>query len=241
VGGPADDLATRNSAGGPGAHCSHGGVLCCARLRIVQGYIWPRPMLKGRLTALASVVVLVALTAGAAVSSSTSAAVSSSRSTVVTSVRPVSVPASWQKVSFGGLTMYAPGNWPTVTEQGWGDCGRAGQPLFRVWSVVLDTGVEGLTYGCPDLTSKSSIPAVFGLVVDPGPYGPLNGVVGFDVVGFDKCLHINGLSVCQTSFLGGILVVAVHIPGRTRRVAVEIGLAGNGIVAHTILYSMRAD
>jgi hypothetical protein len=174
--------------------------------------------------------------------------VSSSKPTVITPARPAGFPASWEKVTFGGLTMYAPGNWPTVREQVWGDCASAGQPFFRVSSVVLDTGASGLAYHCPAITSKSAISPVYGLVVDPGQYGPLTWAMGIDpgftagVKRFDKCLPINGLSVCPTSTsYGGILLVAVHIPGVTRPVAVEIGLAGGGKVAHTILYSMRAS
>jgi hypothetical protein len=159
--------------------------------------------------------------------------VSSSSKTNV--VSPASVPASWQRVSFGGLTMLAPGNWPVTSQKTWGDCGTAGQPLFKASSIVLDTGAEFVQYFCPLITSHSSIPPVYGLLVDPGTYGPL---VNGD--GFGKCIQINGLSVCPTATdYGGILVVAVFIPGVTRSVGVEIGLAGHGKVAHTILYSMR--
>jgi hypothetical protein len=163
--------------------------------------------------------------------------VSSSKPTVVTPGRPAGVPASWQRVTYGGLTMYAPGNWSIVTEQTWGDCGTAGQPLFKASAVVLDSGDQGAVYHCPAITSSSSIAPIYGLVLDPGQNGPLAGVSGFE-----KCLQVNDLSVCPTSTnYGGILVLAVHIHGRAQPVAVEIGLAGGGKVAHTILYSMRAS
>lgn len=174
--------------------------------------------------------------------------VSSSKPTLVAPTRPAGVPAPWQKVTFGGLAMYAPGNWPTNNEETWEDCGTAWQPLFRASSVVLDTGAgpSEPPASCPAITSRSSIPPVYGVVIDPGQYGPLKDVMPIDpgfapgVTGFDTCLLINGLSVCATSVsFGGILVVAVHIPRITRPVAVEIGLAGGGKVAHTILYSMR--
>jgi hypothetical protein len=35
-------------------------------------------------------------------------------------------------------------------------------------------------------------------------------------------------------------VLKVTVPGRTMPVVVSIGLAGNGMVARTILYSLRA-
>src|SRR3984957_19730018 len=114
---------------------------------------------------------------------------STSKPTVVT---PVSVPASWQKVTFGGLTMYAPGNWTTVTEGAWGSCGFGNQP-FRVSSVVLNTGLQSFNVECP-ITPESLTRPVYGLLIDPGQYGPLS-----DVNGFAACQRINALSVCPTS------------------------------------------
>jgi hypothetical protein len=168
---------------------------------------------------------------------------SSSKPTVNTPSRPAGVPATWQKVTFGGLTMYAPGNWPTVRNQVWGSCGIGNQP-FKVSSVVLDTGVQSENIDCP-MSGASLTKPVYGLLIDPGQYGPLVGRPmdpGFDPgnTGFDKCLEINALSVCPTSAVYiSVMIVAVHIPGVTRPVVVEIGLAGGGKVAHTILYSMR--
>jgi len=160
----------------------------------------------------------------------------SSKPSMVSPTRPSSVPASWQRVTFGGLTMYAPGNWPVTSQNAWGDCGTAGQPLFKASSVVLDNGAQGLAYHCPAITATSRIPLMYGLVVDPGRYGPL-----FGRGSFDKCMSINGLSVCPTSTdYGGIVVLAVHVAGHAQPVAVEIGLAGGGKLAHTIMYSMRA-
>ncbi|MGO9343598.1 MAG: hypothetical protein ACLP6E_13940 [Acidimicrobiales bacterium] len=163
--------------------------------------------------------------------------VSSSKQTVITPTRPAGVPASWQKVTFGGLTMYAPGNWGVGSERSWGDCGLTFQPLFKDNSVELDTGAYAVVYHCPSIPATNSLPPVSGLLVDPGTYGPLSNVSGFA-----KRLHINGLLIdpASTSY-GGILVLAVTIPGVTRPVAVEIGLAGGGKVAHTIMYSMRAS
>ena len=37
-----------------------------------------------------------------------------------------------------------------------------------------------------------------------------------------------------------ILVLRVTVPGRSKPVFVSIGLAGNGVIARTILYSLRA-
>ena len=55
------------------------------------------------------------------------------------------------------------------------------------------------------------------------------------------CLHIHRLRVCPTTTDPySVLVLSVHIPDATRPVAVEVGLAGSGITARTILDSLRA-
>ncbi len=103
-------------------------------------------------------------------------------------------------------------------------------------SVLLDTGVQSVPYNCPEMRigAKSSIGPIYGLVIDPGQYGPLYNGFG------NPCLRINGLYACEATY-GGILLVGVHLPGVTRPVAVEIGLAGGGKVARTILYSIRSS
>jgi hypothetical protein len=55
-----------------------------------------------------------------------------------------------------------------------------------------------------------------------------------------NCLSLHGLIVCPaTSPAYSILVLKVTVPGRLKPVYVSIGLAGNGMVARTILYSLR--
>jgi hypothetical protein len=175
------------------------------------------------------VVLVVVLIVGVRMASTTP------KSTVIAPASSGSVPSSWKKVTFGPLSLYAPGSWPVVSQKAWGDCGTAGQPMFSDSSVVLDSGSSELFYHCPAITLKSSIAPVLGLVVDPGLYGPLSG--GGD---FGTCMSVNDLTVCPTATdYGGILVLAVRVPGQSRPVAVEIGLAGHGVLAHTILYSMR--
>ena len=162
---------------------------------------------------------------------------STSKPSVISPGPTTAIPAPWQKVTFGGLTMYAPGSWPTFRTQAWGGCGLTSQPLFKDNAVELDTGVSAIVYHCPSLSPNKSVPPVSGLLIDPGPNGPLP-----EVSRFAKRLQINGLGVDPASTVeGGMLVLAVSIPGRAQPVAVEIGLAGGGKVAHTIEYSMRAS
>ncbi len=54
------------------------------------------------------------------------------------------------------------------------------------------------------------------------------------------CLSLHGLITCPaTSPAYSILVVKVTVPGRSKPVYLSIGLAGNGMVARTIVYSLR--
>jgi hypothetical protein len=54
------------------------------------------------------------------------------------------------------------------------------------------------------------------------------------------CLDLHGLTACPASSPAySILVLKVTVPGRSKPVYVSIGLAGNGMVAKTILYSLQ--
>jgi hypothetical protein len=56
-----------------------------------------------------------------------------------------------------------------------------------------------------------------------------------------RCLDVHGLTACPASSPAySILVVRVNVPGREKPVFVSIGLTGNGMVARTVLYSLRA-
>ena len=159
---------------------------------------------------------------------------SSPKTTVVTPACPAFVPASWQRVTFGGLTMYAPGNWTVESRTIWSTC----NPLLSNFSpngIVLDGGTDTEPpTGCPVVLP---LPRPSGVLIDPGPNGPLEAPYG-------SCLHINGLTACPVEATDQsklVINLAVHIAGRARPVAVEIGLAGGGKVAHDIEYSMRAS
>jgi hypothetical protein len=165
---------------------------------------------------------------------------------VLASGPPPMVPPSWHRVSYGGLSLAVPSDWPETNETRWssGGCSLATPPEYE--DAVLFVSGTSMTGAerCPALQepSVSEVQPGDGVVVDPGPYGPLR--VNSD---FGKCLFINGLPACPsaTNHLG-VLVLSVRVPGgpvpqgvELHRVVVEIGLAGNGMVARTILDSMR--
>jgi hypothetical protein len=58
----------------------------------------------------------------------------------------------------------------------------------------------------------------------------------------NHCLDLHGLTACPATVPAyAILFLRVTAPGHKAPVLVSIGLAGNGMVARTILYSLRAS
>ena len=56
----------------------------------------------------------------------------------------------------------------------------------------------------------------------------------------NHCLSLHGLTACPaTSPAYSILVLKVTVPGRSKHVYVSIRLAGNGLIARTILYGLK--
>jgi len=152
-----------------------------------------------------------------------------------------SVPASWHSVTFAGLRFSVPAGWPinrTQVTPGLGAICLTPDVAFLSTMVTLSTDAR------PFLLP----PCAF---IPPIPQQPENGVQidsGLSTepvvtLAFSKhCLSFGGLTACPaTSPAYSILVLKVTVPGRSKPVYVSIGLAGNGMVARTILYSPRAS
>ena len=172
----------------------------------------------------------------------------SPRVVVLASGSVPTVPSSWHTVTFQGLAFASPGSWPvtrTLFNQGIGyPCAVPGVALWLSPSVVaLHTDQRIYAYICP------------APVRPPGPQTPKDGIQvdagsqtatqltaqGLRLSFSRHCLALHGLIVCPaTSPAYSILVLEVRVPGRSKPVYVSIGLAGNGMVARTILYSLRA-
>jgi hypothetical protein len=163
------------------------------------------------------------------------------------------VPSSWRSVSFAGLRFSVPlGHSQT----------RRGVTLAADWTVNQTSKTPGLGAICrtpgvafPSTTVTLStdahpLPIYYCPVIPPTLQQPENGVqvdselrsepmltISFS----DRCLSLNGLTACPaTSPAYSILVLKVTVPGRKNPIYVSIGLAGNGMIARTILYSLRA-
>ena len=87
---------------------------------------------------------------------------------------------------------------------------------------------------------------MYGIVIDTDPDGPLesygaglcpivSGIERCPGTNFAQCQGVNGLKLCPATNYGGVRDFAVYLPGKSTPVAIEIGLAGNGQVARTIL------
>ncbi len=150
--------------------------------------------------------------------------------------RAPAVPATWHRLSFGGVSLSVPAAWPVETATSWSDGCSPLRLSLGTTSVELNWGRRMLALPCPMLVGPGPITApVDGVVVDPGRYGPLDSSGGTG-----PCTRVGGLTACPTTTdLYGVLVLSVTVPGSARPVAVEIGLAGTGVTARTILRSLR--
>jgi len=147
-----------------------------------------------------------------------------------------SVPSEWHRVSFGGLNVAVPRSWAVVRQADWPiSCGPTDLSLSEK-DVLLSAGTAVSPPACPDISHVGVPFPTDGLVIDPGPDGPLTSD------SFWPCLRIHRLRACPTTADGSsVLVLAVHAPGRSRPTVVEIGLAGSGMTARTIVDSLRAE
>ena len=145
-----------------------------------------------------------------------------------------SVPSSWQSVTFAGLSFSAPAGWRTYRTSMWlglgGFCTAQGVALTGdVVSLTTDTR-PGLS-GCAPIRLPPVRRPGNAVQVDSG-LSPLTVGGTFS----EHCLALHGLTACPaTSPAYSILVLKVTVPGRSKPVYVSIGLAGNGMVARTIL------
>ncbi len=143
------------------------------------------------------------------------------------------VPASWQSASFAGLRLSFPASWPVERTDTWNLCGPVQIAIGS--GVTLDTDKKFLALPCPAPVAFPVTPTN-GVRVDAGGQSPTGS---FSPGG--ACLQIGGLSVCPSGAPDySVLLASVTVPGRDEPVLVSIGLAGNGMVARTILYSLQA-
>jgi hypothetical protein len=145
------------------------------------------------------------------------------------------VPTSWRWYSFAGLRFAAPPNLPRqTTDDDLVGCPQA-VPGLQPW-VLLSIATNALSPSCILLSLRVSyIRYGDGVLVASGPYQSVQLPKKSQ-----PCRSLHGLRACVTSgTYGGVVELIVAVPGRSRPSLVEIGLAGNGMVARAILDSLR--
>jgi hypothetical protein len=164
----------------------------------------------------------------------------SPRSVVLAPGSSPAIPSSWRYVSFAGLRFSVPANWPvnrTQVTPGLGAMCRRQGVAFSGTTVTLSTDRHPLLVVLCPLFPSTPQPPENGVQVDSGLRTEPTVTLSLSA----HCLDLHGLTACPaTSPTYSILVLRVNVPGRDKPVFVSIGLVGNGMVARTILDSLRA-
>ena len=150
------------------------------------------------------------------------------------------LPSSWRWVTFAGLRFSVPANWPITQTQVTPGLGAICETLgvaFLSTTVTLSTDVRPMLLPpCPYFPPTPQQPEN-GVQVDSGLRTEPMVTLSLSA----HCLVLHGLTSCPaTSPAFSIFVLRVNVPGRDKPVFFSIGLAGNGMVARTILDSLRA-
>jgi hypothetical protein len=160
------------------------------------------------------------------------------------------VPPDWKTLTYHGLSFAAPARWPvtrTSYNYGVGDpCNTPGVDFFNEGvgggEVVLSTDRFLAGFSCSARRNPGPVYPGDGVEVDAGSKTLSElAAEGLHLAFSKHCLDLHGLAACPATLPAySILVLKVTVPGHKQPVYVSIGLAGNGMVARTILYSLRA-
>ena len=161
---------------------------------------------------------------------------------VVLNSSDLAAPATWRRVTFGGLQFAVPPQWRTEHVSWWGGC-----PSNLARDVlVLSTAQTLSTPGCPAPLSTAGYSAGMpGMVVGAGPQihdGHLRG---------ETCRTTNGVRICidpsplRAGYPQGrglqILSASVYLPGQQQPDQIEIGLNGSGLTPAQIFDSIKPE
>ena len=162
----------------------------------------------------------------------------SPRDVVLAAGPPPSVPGTWRRVTFAGVSVAVPRTWPVDRSPGEDTC----EPWSALSPSVAHRVVlyRGTSILVPCLFTKvapvRALAPADGLVIDPGATGPFSPAPSGT-----PCSKVNALSVCRaTSQPLDVLIVGVLVPGQRTPVVLELGLSGSGQTARTILWSLSA-
>jgi hypothetical protein len=166
---------------------------------------------------------------------------SSPRAEALASGSAPPIPSSWHIVTFDGLSFSVPKSWPiTRTSYNLGigkPCSTPGVALLSPPRVTLSTDQRVSGISCPLEMPTPQVPHD-GVQVDERGQLPPHIVWPYSRF----CLLVAGdVYACPLgTYPYSIRVLGVKVPGRTTPLTVSIGLARNGMIARTILYSLKA-
>jgi hypothetical protein len=150
------------------------------------------------------------------------------------------VPSSWHRVSFAGLSFATPASWPNYTTDWYrASCVMPPTSYAAPAEVNLSTDTVLPVVPCDAPTFIRKVQTIGdGVEVDEIPSRAPATPTGLST----NCFHPHGLTACpyaQPAF--GILYLLATGPGLAHGgVMFEVGLAGSGAVARTIIGSLRA-
>lgn len=155
-------------------------------------------------------------------------------------------PVTWRWQEFDGLRFATPATWPTRRTDQFSSCrsfiALGGRMLVNQVvepdepMVELDTDSSAYISSCPAGVFQESAPGN-GVQIDAGSARHANLAPARS----DRAIRVNGVVAYIDALQPfDILDVLAVVPGRSMPLDVQIGLAGNGMIARTILYSLRA-
>jgi hypothetical protein len=143
------------------------------------------------------------------------------------------VPGGWRWHRFGGITFAAPGSWSLIRSNWWGGCPYG----LAARTILLSTAATLFVPSCPAPPQTAGFEAARpGIVIGAGRYATL----GASKLSHAACLDLHGFHACVAAngYGGGLLTLAINVPGRSQPVIVEIGLSGSGALPRTIIESI---
>lgn len=139
------------------------------------------------------------------------------------------VPHTWRWHDFGGIRFAAPAQWRTLKSRVWYPCWAA---INSTEAVELVHATRDVAFSCSSFFGGTSPSR--GVVVGAGRYVSSHRPPDYG------CRSLRGLRACfAMPSPGAPLELVVDVPGRHKPTVVDVGLAGNGVEARTIVESIR--
>jgi hypothetical protein len=153
-------------------------------------------------------------------------------SVVLAPGRQLPVPPRWRWHEFRGIRFAAPGDWALVRD------GHYACPFgLSPNAVILIPAGNRVMPRCGMELGTADTGCTIRVTVTAAPFGSASE----GTAQFHGCTLRHRMRQCYSAplFGGGVLHMTVFAPGRQRASLVEIGLAGDGVIARTIVESIR--